>query len=324
MQVLPGILLATGQLAQLRSNWTLAVALLVIALPPVAEEVWVNSITSQFHMMVSAALVLMMKPRQDRIRFLRFAVLIVAPLTGPGGVIAAPLVVLRAIVDRCWRRVGQAAVISIAAMIQAAINLTHPEPARAYQASIPLLICIIYTKHVVLPLFGNWRAEPLAAAVRKTVEHGHWPIDALAGASLALGCLAIGAWKSQYQELRWSFLTGLVFAVASYSAAVTNRPTDLLYYWIGNRDYFAPAVLFSLTILGLACGHTGLIAKLASVLIAWMLLVGGVSYFHVLPFAAHGPNWQQGVADWRAAPKHALHVWGAGPDWVLSISEGRR
>ncbi|HEX5307395.1 MAG TPA: hypothetical protein VFW82_15045, partial [Dyella sp.] len=315
VQTLPAVVLATSRLPWLRSAPSLTLALLLLATVPGAGEVWVNSITSHFHMMLAAALVLMIEPRQDRLRWLHRGILVLAPLTGPGAEMLAPLFVLRALVERSRQRAVQAALIVAASMVQLGIIATHPEPARVYQASLPLLIGIMYVKHVLTPLLGPWVDAP-AHAVHDVVQQGHWPLTAMVITPVVFAAMAAAVAASRRPELRWSFAAGLVFALLSYFGAVANQSTDLLYWWVGARYAFAPSVLFALTLLGLAY-QPGLARWPARLVVGCMLVVGLARYPHVLATFATGPDWQHEVAAWRADPGHVLRIWPTG--WVMEL-----
>jgi hypothetical protein len=316
VQLLPAIVLATGGLTWLRSNWILAVALLIIATPPASEEVWINSITSQFHMMLAAALVLMAEPTRGWVRWFYLGILILAPLTGPGAIMLAPLFVLRAVLDRSPRRIEQAAVLVTASLVQFTVIVLHPEPARAYPMSPGLLASVMYVKHVLVPLAGPW-SERMALAVHDAAERGRWPVRALVLPPVLFASFAVAVGASRYKELAWPFAAGLVFALLSYFGAVANKPTDLLYWWVGGRYSYAPAVLFGLTALGLAC-ETRSFAYAARALVPWILIVGLLNYFRVLPSFASGPDWQREVAAWRAGSTDTLRFWPDGPEWRFS------
>ena len=85
---------------------------------------------------------------------LRGAVLLAAPLCGPGSIFAAPLFVLRALRDRSWgSRAAQAALISPPPGGHG--DLRDPSRADRHLAlSLPLLLILLFVKNLFLPLFG--------------------------------------------------------------------------------------------------------------------------------------------------------------------------
>ena len=79
VQVLPGLLLATGGVRAMRNPWCLGAALLILATVPLAEEVWLSPITSQYHLIVAVGIVLASEPNRDWTRWLNRGVLLLAP-----------------------------------------------------------------------------------------------------------------------------------------------------------------------------------------------------------------------------------------------------
>lgn len=227
----------------------------------------------------------------------------------------APLFLLRALVERSWPRAGQAGVIIAASTVQFAIIVLHPEPARVYQASPGLLASVMYVKHILVPLLGA-HSSAMALAVRDSVERGHWPVRVLVLVPVVFGALAIAVGTSRRPELKWGFAAGLIFALLSYFGAVASRPTDLLFWWVGGRYAFAPSVLFGLTLLGLAC-EARAAAYIARAAVTWIVVVGSLGYFTVVPSFARGPDWQHEVALWRHDPSHVLQFWPDSPEWRL-------
>ena len=66
IQLCPVVLLVTSRCAWLRPRWVLVTALLLLLTPPVAEEVWLSPVTSQYHLMVCTGLILAFEVRLGR------------------------------------------------------------------------------------------------------------------------------------------------------------------------------------------------------------------------------------------------------------------
>jgi hypothetical protein len=60
-QACPAIMIITGKAAWLRPRWAVLAALFVLATPPVSEEVWLQTLHSQFHLALCAGIILTMQ-----------------------------------------------------------------------------------------------------------------------------------------------------------------------------------------------------------------------------------------------------------------------
>jgi hypothetical protein len=123
---------------------------------------------------------------------------------------------------------------------------------------------------------------------------------------LALGSTALLA---RGREVPWLFLAALAMMVLSYLGALGDK-AGLLSIYFGQRYYYAPQVLLTLALLGVA--FTGMAGKpLAMAAVCWLLVVGCCEYWWVAPGMAAGPAWQAEIAQWRADPTHTIAVWPA-------------
>ncbi len=179
IQLCPALLLLSGAIAWLASPLVLGAALLLVALPPNSAEVWLNSITSQFHLALCVVLILAMRPGRGVLCVFQYVLLILGPLSGPASGFVAPLFVLRALIDRSGPRAAQALCLSAATAVQVAMVWLHPEPAREIGIGPRLLLLVAGERHIVLPLFGSTGGARLRGTHSR--RHGCGP-RALAGA----------------------------------------------------------------------------------------------------------------------------------------------
>jgi hypothetical protein len=323
IQLLPPLLLLTSGFAWLRDRLPLVAALLLVLTPPLSSEVWLNSITSQFHMMVAVGIVLAAPVRGGAVGVLRGAVLLAAPLCGPGSIFAAPLFVLRALRDRSWGRAGQAALICAASLVQMAIYATHQAPGRHLALSLPLLLIVLFVKNLMVPLFGPHLARIADGHFILPVVLGHhWPLRPIAGSVLGFGLLGAAIlWRAR-EEVAWLYACALVMALLSYMGAMLGG-SDMVSVDFGMRYAYAPMVLIGLSVLGLAATARGMTRLVAAALVAWLIVIGGSEYFHVPREMANGPDWRAEVAAWRINPAHRLKVWPGG-GWVFALDPAKQ
>ena len=320
-QALPAVVLATSRIHWLGRWPALAVALLCLLIPPGDAEVWLNSITSQFHLALCVGLILAADIRGGWIGRLRGAILVVAPLAGPVSGTLAPLFLLRAWLERSWPRLIQTILLGIPTFAQAVITLTHPEPARSIGIGLPLLLAVIGVQNVILPLAGLGLTQPLAAADLQSFAKGDVPVLVILAGALGIGALGFVLCRLGDRASLWLYAGGCTLAVCSYSFALTlGQPLNLL-IWLGGRYVFAPAVLLSLSLLGLAVS-TRFPARLLPIgLVVLLLHAGWIDYFHVPVFFAQGADWQHEVTAWRHDPTYKLRIWPH--DWSMDLPPHR-
>jgi hypothetical protein len=318
VQVSPAVLLTVGGIRWLRDWRVLALALLIITVPPYSEEVWLTTLGGQFHIMLAVAVILASVPGNGWPAWLQNSVLLLAPLSGPGGGMLLPLFMLRGWFDRSPRRLVQALLLLPGTLVQIATMLTHPLPGRTVGVDLPIVLSAITGKQILLPLLGTNEASLLSQALYTTFAAGRVSILAADAPVVVFGLLGVAVWRSRNAETRWLFAASMVIMIVSYFGALTpGGSLDLLLVGFGNRYYFAPAALTGLVVLGVAFTGSGIARYAAMVMVAWLLLVGLACYPYVNPAMAHGPDWATQVAEWRADHTHPIAIW---PDnWFVKL-----
>ncbi len=322
IQMLPAVLLATGGIAWLTRWPALVLALCLLLIPFGDGEVWLNSITSQFHMALCVGLILALDVRTGWRGALHGVILVIAPLAGPVSGTLTPWFLVRAGVDRSWTRLGQAVLLGIPTVLQGVMVLTHPEPARAMGIGAPLLVVVIAVQNVILPLAGAGWAQMVASAAAQSFQHGGMAIRVALMGIAGLGALGGAAYRYGDRTAWWMFVAGITLAITSYSAALTlGQPLNLL-LWIGSRYSFAPSALLGLSLLGVAATGKPLRQVALGALVVWMIAIGTKPYFKPSAMFANGPNWKAEVAAWRRDPSHQLEIWPAG--WRMPLDVAAR
>lgn len=117
-QLLPPGLLLTARDTWLRPLRTRLAGMLLILLVPASEEVWLQTLHCQFHLTLACAILLAIAAPGGRAAIAPAAILLPAPLCGPGAIVLLPLFVLRAAADRDARRRLQGLVLAGGSAIQ--------------------------------------------------------------------------------------------------------------------------------------------------------------------------------------------------------------
>lgn len=317
IQLLPALLLATAAEPWLRRPAPLVAAMLLTILPVRAGELWLNSITSHFHLMACVGLILALAPKAGCAGRLRLAILLIAPMSGPGNAFLWPLFVLRAWRERSRERWLQLAVLTLGIAVQAALVLSSPIEPRPFGAPLHIVLAVLGIEHVLLPLLGGHLTQALAISLYIAFEAANPQFWIIALPVPVLGTLGLLAWRRADPTTLWLFIAAIWLAAISYYTALTLGKPNQLLLGLGMRYAFAPTLLLGVCLVGLAATTPApLLRQIATGAVWWTLAVGTTS-FHDNPGFTTGPNWSQQVAAWRANPAHPIQLWP--PGWAMQL-----
>ncbi|WP_428483144.1 hypothetical protein [Rhodopila sp.] len=308
VQICPVVLLVTTRCEWLRQRRVRLIAVLLVLTPPVAEEIWLSPVTSQYHLMLCAGLILAFEVRRGAIGMLQLLLLGIAGLTGPGPALVAPLFIARACLDRSRRRAIQAAVLSTGALIEITMVCAHPEPGRHLGINPALLLHVIYIKHLVIPFLGPRLAFSVTNRLDRAGLLERYPLIPILVSTMAITGLTLAAATARAREVRWLCAAAFTMMILSYFGALGGQ-AHLLEIYFGARYYFAPQVLLELTLLSIASTGTGVRRTVTMVLVTWLLIVGIGTYRSINQGMAHGPSWREQVVQWRARNANTVMLW---------------
>lgn len=319
VQALAPFIILTHDFPWRRSRLACLAAVALCALPPATGEVWLNTITSQFHFALAAALILAAPATEGALLIFDIIVLAVGVLSGPATSFLMPLFVLRALITRRKSDILFAFVIFIGLCVQAGAYVTHPEPARNGHLSAMQLLSVVALHVVVLNFAGVDQAGHLSAYISRLYEqHAFlWP-----GLAIMLVFYAILAWGVARcgrftPVLLLLLLAQAVFAFVSFDNALYGDFTGSMSVVGGQRYAFAPMVLTGLILTGCACAASG-VRKLVCIAATLLLLaVGSLNFRAGTDLFANGPAWSTQIAAWRKNPRFVVSVW---PDhWYMTL-----
>jgi hypothetical protein len=316
-QTCPAILILSSGASWLRSRWAIVAALLILATPPASEEVWLQTLHSQFHLAVCAGLILAMPAQSGRcLNAFRLALLVLGPLCGPACIILLPFFALRAIIEKSQARLWQTLALLSSSALQIGMFLSVQQ-GRSYHIDSSVLASVMLVRHLFVPLMGSHAAVPLADWI-----HGRYAAGAIPWSAVMLSCATFACWiwvvlRRWREAPAWLLIAGLAIAALSYYGAIDGG-TNLLSVGFGLRYSFAPQVLMSFSLLALASARRGAVSYAAATVLCWLIVVGLAGYFTPSsPVFAHGPDWRSEVAAWRADQCHRLAIWPSG--WVMDL-----
>ena len=316
IQLLPPFLILTARDRWLRAAPTRLAGVLLLLLVPASEEIWLQTLHCQFELTLCCGMILALEPEEGLPGLLRLAILLLAPLCGPGAIALIPLFLLRLIGERSTARLLQVVVLCLAAAIQVLLFL-RATPGRRFSLDPAVLLCIVTVRHLALPFLGDARAEVIAAAIKARLASGHTPhvatiLPVLVGGTLALLVAARPAPRPAF----WLLAAALMIAVLSYFGAI-GQATSLIDVHLGERYAFVPEALFSLALLATTATTWRPLALLGWIAIAWQLAVGVQQFTHPWSLTSDGPSWRPQVARRRLHPEQPLRLWPEG--WTVTL-----
>jgi hypothetical protein len=325
-QLLPVLLLLTGTANWLEKRSTRLLACAMIVMIPGGDEIVLNVVHIQFHLALSVGILLALDaPRSRWQQGLAAAILLFAPLCGPGAILFLPLFAARAYFDRDGGRLLQFALLGAAAAIQMFLFYT-PSPARGLPTEPLLLAGGLFVRLIVLPVLGPVVAVTTGGLSAEAAVAGNFLIlPVLAAAGLA----SIGAliwWTLQRKDAApWLCASALLVAVISFGLGAAGNAGDshrlMLIPLIAPRYNYIPLALLGLTMIVLRNRADGRGSRFAGGLILVNLVMSAIFFRIGLPEYTKGVSWPREVAAWRADRNYQLRAW---PETARADLSGRR
>jgi hypothetical protein len=316
LQALPALLLTIARDSWLRRPIVLIAAMLLLAMPPVCDEVWLNLANSQFHLALAAALCLVLETPCGAYGIPRNVLLFLTPLSSPASIALIPLFVARAVWDRQKSRALQAGCIVSGAVMQLMV-FYHSLAERGHLLGPATLASVFVVKHLAIPFLGEEEANFIAADVHGDVIAGHYPVLAMLAAFVAVSALGLAIALRRRPEPVWLLLAAGTVAYLSYNAALGGGPSLITAVGV-NRYAFVPCMLTALALLSVAATAADRLSQITWATIGWLLVISVQQT--LLPqdeVFVDGPDWKTEIAKWRADPKHPIAIWPTG--WVMHL-----
>lgn len=323
-QLLPAALILWGRGDWLTARWVYAVSLLMIVLAPLSEEVFLNVLHIQFHLTLCCALILVLEPPASRRGWaVQGAVLVLAPLCGPGSMVLGPLFLTRALLDRSPARLAQTALLGLGSLVQLLVFFV-PSPVRGQILDLPSLLAVIFVRLGVMPVTGVLNGLDFGRTVfslRLEQGLGWWLVVGLSAAFCA--GLAWGAWPYRHQAAGWLIAAGLALALIAFGGGMlTIDPEGWLSARVGERYNFLPLVALGIAAIAVAQDRSERWRTITKLLSAVVLMNGVISYLNPILELSKGPDWASEVRLWRQDHDYLLRGWTK--DWLIDLSDRDR
>ncbi|NPD68361.1 hypothetical protein HN018_08860 [Lichenicola cladoniae] len=324
-QLMPPLLLLTARDSWLQEGRIRLCGLLLLLLVPASEEIWLQTLHSQFELTLSCAIILTLETDSGRMPLSRrgfgqAGILLLAPLCGPGAIVLVPLFFMRAILDQSGSRLIQAFVLSVGSVIQLLLFF-HAIPGRGYKLEPVSLLCVFAIRHLAVPFLGLPQAETVAGVVRASLSSGHLPWLAVLLPLLLFVPFSIATLGTRRtRPAFWLLAAGGFTALASYFGAIGGT-IALIDVHFGERYVFVPQALFSLAFLAFAATGNAKLAGIARVAVLWLIVVGATNFFWTWPLISNGPSWRSEISKWQSDPTRFIELWPDG--WTMTLEAPR-
>lgn len=274
-------------------NKLFAVLIVVLAVP--ANEVWLNTIGSQFYLAVCAGIILISDTSKHRI--LRSGTLLIAGLTGVVSCFMTPFFIFRALRDRSAR--FQAWIISSCTVVQF-VAVLHGGM-RPTNHDFRYVADAFLTKNFIYLFLGRIPA--------KIISFPHAPFIAF---TVVLIFLFTSFCYLRWTKAAWLFAAGIWVEALSLYAAVLGG--SVIAQPMAETRYFLIFNVFAG--LSLVIASAKYKSKIPLALIACTLFAGATDY--ALDFRRPaGPVWSKEVAIWMHHPRYSLNTYPSG--WSLTL-----
>ncbi|NCD34225.1 MAG: DUF4214 domain-containing protein [Spartobacteria bacterium] len=326
IQLIPAYLILYSKIPALPTWATRIMALSIILFIQPNQEVWLNTINSQFFLCLSTGIILISYPYNSRHRYFRIALLFLAGLTGVVPCLLLPFFFIHSIYSRNKEVYTETAVLFITCIIQglAVVSATG----RASVAAWHILPFVLLIKQGILPISGSAIADGTAAFIlnQQLYENNFYVMLAF---FIPLLCLAYILRYGRPEALLLS-TASLFIAAISFSKSVDSRSCqeilNHIHPYFGGRYYFASNAFLALSLLmppkKTSIKHFSkyrLFSKpyrryTAGLLLATCMIYTGVmDYLNTTdrhPLFFSGPNWFEQVRKYEQGSTE-LQIWPA-------------
>jgi hypothetical protein len=315
-QLCPPFLILTARDPWLRPIGARALGCALLLVVPASEEVWLQTLHSQFQLTLCCAMILALDATPGWLARVRCAMLFLAPLCGPGAFAVLPLLLVRAALERSRVRLVQVIALAAGAVIQLSLFF-HALPGRAYRLDPAGLLGIFTVRHLSVPFLGAVFSDRLSASIRSQLAAGHLPLEAIIPPILVFASFGVAILAShRSRPALWLLAGGLLVAAISYFGAL-GPPAELIDPRVDERYAYVPQALFGLAAFALAMTASGWIARVAFLVVAWLIVAGAIAFTEPWSMISDGPSWRREIAIWRADHAHTIRIWPQG--WIVVL-----
>ena len=317
IHALPALIIATAH----EPNWSIrqrAVMALVTLLIGPSTESWLNTINSQFVLVVMASLLLITDHAN---RWWRYGACLLTPLASPVPAFLAPLFIARAALKQDRQRVIEAACYTLGTIAAASIavwyshNHVQTEAVdRLGKDLVPDMVAIAHVLAVKTTGFligGDWGSTLVYQWLTEQQQISQLTYGLFAF-GLALPPFALGAWAALRRRTAFGLFSACGLITLLIMVFAGEGPATQLAPVAGRRYVFPINVLLMLTlVIGFWPKQSWRTAPLAftGVSLSAVIIVINAVAFWLVPIGQQGPSWRAQAAAWREDPTQPVRFW---------------
>lgn len=331
-QVLPVWLLLYSRIHSLTSRFSQLCAVAIVLFIQPNQEIWLNTINSQFFLFVSVAIIFISEPTKKIMHIIRLGILVIAGLTGVVSCLLLPLFVIEYIWTRKRYKLDETIVLAAVTAIQGVIVMSGS--GRDIHFDFNLLAFVLFVKQWILPILGSNATDLFSNYIKQ--HHLYYNFFYALVALLPYTLFGIGLiiWGKRHSWLL--FATSISIASISFLTSVEAQSADTilghLSAVIGGRYYYGPNVLMGLALIIFlsenklrSVPYSHYFRKGCIVIVGLMITVGAYDFMRsndrqVLFFT--GPSWQVEVKNWRENRKDVLSIWPR--PWSIALDKSKK
>ncbi len=324
IQLIPALLIIISHSDPFRGYTRKFFAILIILVAVPSQEVWLNTINSQFYLTLCVGIIMVSQFEGKFTCWFYRLILLISGLTGPVAVFLTPLFWIVSGLQRSRERVIQASILTCCALIQflLMINaLTLGE--RTTNFNLKIFLSATFIKCVTLPLTGIKFADWVARYPRSVYLNELLSIILMTFILLFIYFFLKGIWSSQVFEAKLLAAGSIIVLTLSYFGALNLDRLGLISaIGDGCRYYYVPNAMISLSILCSLSSDSlmkSVTKNIFKIVLAWLIIVGSIQYFSTYKTQLFfmGPDWAGEVRKWRENPNYQLGIWPV--NWRMTL-----
>jgi hypothetical protein len=327
IQIIPSMIVIYGQsfLWDTRTKKVIVVLLLLFA--PITQELWLNTISSQFHL--SLITLLLVIEHHDKLSVTRAwlyrCLIVIAGLTGVLSCILTPIFILKSFLYRNRESTIQACLLAACTIIQASmlgysVYYSDIKYARLGKVDIRTIFATIETKTFLLPLLGEGYTDYLADLLRSSWSEGYYLILSYVAIISLITLIAYIFWGME-KNLRYLFLTSyLLLTVVPIFISVGTDKTALIGGFFSYRYFYVPTIILQLTLVYNIFYYRKIQVRpiICTVILSCMLATSIINYPKSNLIGQAWPTWEIEASKWQANSSYNPLIWPATWDMKLS------
>ncbi|MFT9207644.1 hypothetical protein [Acetobacter orientalis] len=325
-QIQSAVIILWGKAPWLNSKYIKSILLLVIALCPFSEEVWLNVLHVQYQLILCCGLILALDtPKKNIVWLYQGFILLFAPLCGPGAIALGPLFLLRSLWEKSLPRLLQNIILGMGSLVQLLLFFSH-SVVRGNFLNPFTLFSIILVRLGVYPLLGAGFGRAMGNLFSLHYGHYNFTVCIFYFISIFYFCFLIYL-SIKYRNIAvfWFIGVALTLALISFGGGMISTSVSS---WFnakdGERYGFIPLVFLEMSVVILAFNLRGNSKYFARLICVLMIFVGLKSYFKPIESIKSGPDWKQQVKIWQHDHAHIVEVWGWPLPFGMNLSDVNR